>query len=99
MAIGRVRHPETAGEIRKCGRTTACRRRVTRATDAERQGYYMKRSAQEKFVTLFDTTKKRLLILDHLFAALEKGTRLASNSVQDRGNESTITGLYIWALV
>ncbi|MCP4374285.1 MAG: hypothetical protein GY797_40205 [Deltaproteobacteria bacterium] len=40
----------------------------------------MERSPQEKFVTLFDTAKKCLLILDHLYSDLEKGTALVSNS-------------------
>jgi len=37
----------------------------------------MKRNPQEKFVVLYDTAKKCLLILDHLYANLENGTNQA----------------------
>jgi len=58
----------------------------------------MKRAAQEKFVTLYDTAKRCLLILDHLFADLGKGTRLASEPGKVREDVTIITGLYISAL-
>ena len=58
----------------------------------------MKRSPQEKFVTLFDTAKKCLLILDRLFADLEQGAILASDSKNVQDREHIVIGLYISVL-
>ena len=58
----------------------------------------MKRSPQEKLVTLFDTAKKCLLILDRLFADLEQGAILASDSKNVQDREHIVIGLYISVL-
>ena len=55
------------------------------------------RLAQEKFVILYDTAKKCLLIVDHLFLDLESQVKLATaEGVQDK--QSITIGLYVSAL-
>jgi hypothetical protein len=56
------------------------------------------KAAQGKFIILYDTAKKCLLIIDHLFSDLENGTRLAADFASIKDSESIIIGLYISAL-
>jgi hypothetical protein len=58
----------------------------------------MKRSAQDKFVILYDTAKKCLLILDHLYADFENGTLQAREAVKVENDPSIVTKIYISAL-
>jgi hypothetical protein len=58
----------------------------------------MKRNPEEKFVILYDTAKKCLLILDHLYAAFENGTLVAEDAAKVETNPSVVTELYISAL-
>ncbi len=58
----------------------------------------MKRSVQEKFVVLYDTAKKCLLILDHLFTDLENGTNVARDAEKIKNDSSIVIMLYITAL-
>jgi hypothetical protein len=58
----------------------------------------MKRNPQEKFVTLYDTAKKCLLILDHLYTDLENGTLLANDTAKIETDSSVVIELYIAAL-
>jgi hypothetical protein len=58
----------------------------------------MTRSPQEKFVTLYDTAKKCLLILDHLYCEFEKATLLATDPVKIKEDSSIITEIYISSL-
>lgn len=58
----------------------------------------MERNPQEKFVILYDTAKKCLLILDHLYADFEKGTLLATDPAKVETDSSVVTGIYISAL-
>jgi hypothetical protein len=58
----------------------------------------MKRSHQEKFVVLYDTAKKCLLILDHLYTDFENGTHQATDTEMVNDNLSIITRIYISAL-
>jgi hypothetical protein len=58
----------------------------------------MKRNPQEKFVVLYDTAKKCLLILDHLYANLENGTNQAMDATKIKQDLSIVTSIYISAL-
>lgn len=58
----------------------------------------MKRSVQEKFVVLYETAKKCLLILDHLFADLEKQTNEATDAENVKNSPSVVPALYVSAL-
>lgn len=58
----------------------------------------MKRNPQEKFVVLYDTAKKCLLILDHLYANLENGTNQAIDATKRKQDFSIVTSIYISAL-
>jgi hypothetical protein len=58
----------------------------------------MKRNPQEKFVVLYDTAKKCLLILDHLYADLENGTNQARDAAKIKKDPSIVTSIYISAL-
>ncbi|HEB72010.1 MAG TPA: hypothetical protein ENI77_05260 [Nitrospirae bacterium] len=53
---------------------------------------------QEKFVTLYETAKRCLLILDHLYTDLENGTSLASDATKVENDSSIVPGIYIAAL-
>lgn len=58
----------------------------------------MKEKVNEKFVILYDTAKKCLLIVDHLFSALEQSTLQAEDSVKVTENNSVVPEIYISAL-
>jgi hypothetical protein len=58
----------------------------------------MKRKPQEKFVTLYDTAKKCLLILDHLYSNFERATLLATDTSKVEADSSIVTESYITAL-
>lgn len=58
----------------------------------------MKQKAQEKFVILYDTGKKCLLIVDHLFADLKRATLQAEDSTKVEADMSIVTEIYISAL-
>ena len=58
----------------------------------------MKRNPQEKFVVLYDTAKKCLLILDHLYADLENGTNQARDAAKIKKDPSIVISIYISAL-
>lgn len=58
----------------------------------------MKRNPQEKFVVLYDTAKKCLLILDHLYANLENATNQAIDATKIKQDLSIVTNIYISAL-
>ena len=58
----------------------------------------MNRKPQEKFVTLYDTAKKCLLILDHLYSDFENGTMLAIDEANPGNNSAISIKLYISAL-
>ena len=58
----------------------------------------MKRNPQEKFVILYDTAKKCLLILEHLYADFKSGTFQASDAAKVENDPSVVTQLYISAL-
>jgi hypothetical protein len=58
----------------------------------------MKQNPQEKFVILYDTAKKCLLILDHLFADFEHATLQAENPTKVENDPSIVTEIYISAL-
>lgn len=58
----------------------------------------MKRNPQEKFVVLYDTAKKCLLILDQLYIDLENGTHQATNTDMVNNDPSVVTKIYISAL-
>ena len=58
----------------------------------------MMRNPQEKFVTLYDTAKKCLLILDHLYTDLENGTSLANDAAKVETDSSIVIKIYIAAL-
>ena len=58
----------------------------------------MKRNPQEKLVILYDTAKKCLLILDHLYADFENGTLQAKDSAKVETDPSVVTEIYISAL-
>jgi hypothetical protein len=57
----------------------------------------MTRNPQEKFVTLYDTAKKCLLILDYLYADLENVSTLAAEQLHET-NPSNVIKFYIDAL-
>lgn len=54
--------------------------------------------AQEKFVILYDTAKKCLLIIDHLFANLKYSTQRAEVAENTELNSAIIMEIYISAL-
>jgi len=58
----------------------------------------MIRNPQEKFITLYDTAKKCLLILDHLYSDFEKATLLAIDPKKIKADSSIVTEIYIAAL-
>lgn len=58
----------------------------------------MKRNPQEKFAVLYDTSKKCLLILDHLYTDLENGILQANNTTKVKDQPSIVTEIYITAL-
>jgi hypothetical protein len=58
----------------------------------------MERKPQEKFVTLYDTAKKCLLILDHLYSDFERATLLATDTPKVEADSSIVTEIYIAAL-
>lgn len=58
----------------------------------------MKRNPEEKFVTLYDTAKKCLLILDHLYIDLENGISLANDATKIESDSSIVIEIYIAAL-
>ena len=58
----------------------------------------MKRDPKEKFVTLYDTAKKCLLILDHLYIDLENGISLANDADKIESDSSIVIEIYIAAL-
>lgn len=59
----------------------------------------MKRNPQEKFVTLYDTAKKCLLIVDRLYEQIEKTTILAVEPTKiESTNSSVVIDIYIAAL-
>lgn len=58
----------------------------------------MKRDPKEKFVTLYDTAKKCLLILDHLYGNLESRLSLVTDEPKVEAEPSIITEIYIAAL-
>jgi len=59
----------------------------------------MKRNPQEKFVTLYDTAKKCLLIVDRLYEQIEKTTLLAVEPAKiEAADSSVVTDIYIAAL-
>jgi hypothetical protein len=58
----------------------------------------MNRKPQEKFVTLYDTAKKCLLILDYLYSDFENITRSAVDEASPENNSTISIKLYISAL-
>lgn len=58
----------------------------------------MKRQPQEKFVTLYDTAKKCLLILDHLYGDFEKNILLATDPPKVGDDASIVSKIYIASL-
>lgn len=58
----------------------------------------MKRNPQEKFVVLYDTAKKCLLILDHLYTDFENGIHQATDEDIVNDDFSIVTKIYISAL-
>jgi len=58
----------------------------------------MKRNLQEKFIILYDTAKKCLLIIDQLYADFQKGTQQASNTESVNQDPSVVIKTYISAL-
>jgi len=58
----------------------------------------MDRTPQEKFVTLYDTAKKCLLILDHLYRKIEEGTLLATDASKIESDVSIVIELYVSTL-
>ena len=58
----------------------------------------MTRNPQEKFVLLYDTAKKCVLILDHLYSDLENATLLAIDPEKVKADSSIVTEIYIAAL-
>jgi hypothetical protein len=58
----------------------------------------MKRNPEEKFVILYDTAKKCLLILDQLYANLKNGTLQAEGAAKVETDASLVTEIYISAL-
>jgi hypothetical protein len=59
----------------------------------------MKRSPQEKFVVLYDTAKKCLLILDHLYTNLENGTNQAIDADKIKNDLSIVTSVVLLTLL
>lgn len=58
----------------------------------------MKRNPQEKFVILYDTAKKCVLILDNLYADFENGTFQLRDAAKVENDPSVVTKIYISAL-
>ncbi len=58
----------------------------------------MKRNPQEKFVVLYDTAKKCLLILDCLYCDFQNGTNKAIDAELVNNDPSIVTRTYISAL-
>lgn len=54
-----------------------------------------KRSPQEKFVTLYDTAKKCMLILNHLLLKIDKGCLAAEDSEKVKQDAGIVIELYI----
>jgi len=57
-----------------------------------------KRSPQEKFVTLYDTAKKCLLILDRLYRKIEEGCLAAEDATKVEQDSGIVIELYISVL-
>ncbi len=57
-----------------------------------------KRTPQEKFVTLYDTAKKCLLILDHLYRKIEEGSAVAEDGTRVEQDSGIVIELYISVL-
>jgi len=57
-----------------------------------------KRTPQEKFVTLYDTAKKCLLILEHLYRKIEEGSRAAEDGTRVEQDSCIVIELYISVL-
>ena len=53
----------------------------------------MRRNTKEKIVTLYDTAKKCLLILDHLYIDLENGISLANDAPKIESDSNTWSSL------
>jgi len=58
----------------------------------------MRRDPKDKFVTLYDTAKKCLLILDHLFDIFESRLSLVTDAPKVEADPSILTEIYIAAL-
>lgn len=58
----------------------------------------MNQNMHEKFIVLYDTAKKCLLILDHLYADFQDGTLQATNAELVGENPAIVTKIYISAL-
>ena len=58
----------------------------------------MARTPQQKFVTLFETAKKALLIIDRLYYSLEKSSALVSSTNEFPSTSPNIIDLYICTL-
>ncbi len=58
----------------------------------------MKRNPKEKFVTLYDTAKKCLLILDHLYGNFESKLSIVTDESKVETEPSIVTEIYISAL-
>jgi len=58
----------------------------------------MKRDPKEKFVTLYDTAKKCLLILDHLYGNFESKLSIVNEESKVGAEPSIISDIYISAL-
>ncbi len=54
-----------------------------------------KRTPQEKFVTLYDTAKKCILILDHLYRKIEDGLAAAEDGTRVEQDSGVVIELYI----
>ena len=57
-----------------------------------------KRTLQEKFVTLYDTAKKCLLILDYLYRKIEEGSLAAEDGARVEQDLNIVIDLYISVL-
>lgn len=58
----------------------------------------MKRDPKEKFVTLYDTAKKCILILDRLYGNFESKLSIVNEESEVKAEPSIITDIYISAL-
>jgi hypothetical protein len=56
------------------------------------------RTPQQKLVTLFETAKKALLIIDHLYDNLENSSSLVASTNEFPSTSPIIIDLYICAL-